>query len=241
MFDEDFIKQLAADKLVAGSKICERFWELDEQLRSDTARVRSYEKYLEAFAFAEVFVDANSLELDVPRLDQEYAPETNLRAIRAFFGQWRTNVEKEMAVRKRTTTYETAKQRYAQMFGKGVMYEFSDDDFSKVQNLLNRLRELLKKSTDFEEEHRVRLLKKLEALQVELHKKMSDFDKFWGFFIDSGIALRKFWENVEPFRDDVKEIMRIVCRTQAKAENVQKILPLNLLTDGGEGNDKNKS
>ena len=76
------------------------------------------------------------------------------------------------------------------------------------------------------------LLKKLEALQLELHKKMSNFDRFWGFFVDSGIAFRKFWENAEPFRNDVKEIMKIVCRTQAKAENVKDILPLNLLTDG---------
>lgn len=78
----------------------------------------------------------------------------------------------------------------------------------------------------------MRLLKKLEALQSELHKKMSNFDKFWGFFIDSGIALTKFWENAKPFRDDVKEIVQIVSRTQAKAENVQNLFPLNLLKSG---------
>ena len=122
------------------------------------------------------------------------------------------------------------------MFGKGVFYEFSDDDFSRVQTLLNGLRDLLTKSKDFEEDHRRRLLKRLEVLQSELHKKMSNFDKFWGFFIDSGIALTKFWENAKPFRDDIKEIIEIVSRTQAKAENVQKLFPLNLLKSG-DGSD----
>ena len=67
---------------------------------------------------------------------------------------------------------------------------------------------------------------------------MSNFDKFWGFFIDSGIAFNKFWKNAEPFIDDVKEIMQIVCQAQAKAENVKKFFPLNLLT-GKDGNCEN--
>lgn len=232
MFSEDFVKSLPGDALAASLGICKYFQARDSEFTNSDAKLSVYDDYLTALAFAEVFVGANSLHVGVPKLNYKLAPAKNLAVVIIFFNNWLESVQEELKVREKTGRYETAKQHYAHMFGKAFMYEFSDDDFKRVQKLLNTLRDLLTKSKDFEEEHRLRLLKKLEALQLELHKKMSNFDRFWGFFIDSGIAFRKFWENAEPFRNDVKEVMKIVCRTQAKAENVKNILPLNLLTDG---------
>ena len=225
MFDEKFIKELPRDILKAQYIICEHFIEFRDEV-PDEVRL---EVYLRAMAFAQVFVKIHSLAVRVPGLDHNLTHAQKIRQITRFFDSWRERINNELAQKQQTNDYETAKDYYASMFGKGVFYEFSDNDFSRVQTVLNNLRDLLTKSEDFEEDHRTRLLKKLEVLQSELHKKMSDFDRFWGFFIDSGIALTKFWENAKPFRDDVKEVFEIVSRTQAKAENVQKFLPLNLL------------
>jgi len=101
-----------------------------------------------------------------------------------------------------------------------------------MQTLINEMRNLIKKSKDFEEGHKKRLLKRLEKLQGELHKKMSNLDMFWGLIGDAGVVLGKFGEDAKPLVDRVGEILKIVCRTQAKAENIKNILPLNLLTDG---------
>ena len=233
MFDDEFIKKLPDDFLLASAQICDRFFECDAPCATDQKKmIESYEQYLDALAFAEVFYSVNSIKIAVPQLNHQLTAIKNILIIIDFFKQWNKRKELGLRARKGIDTYEGAKQQYAHLFGKGVSYEFSDDDFGRVQELLDRLRELLTKSEDFEEDHRFRMLKKLEALQRELHKRMSDFDKFWGFFIDSGIALSKFWVNAEPFIKGVKEILEIVCRTQAKAENVQKILPFNLLTDG---------
>jgi len=228
MFDEKFVKELPQDILKAQQIICEHFKELWDTTSGEDALTFC----LQAMAFAQVFVKIHSLDLKVPFLDHRINDSSKIRVVSNFFDNWKSNVEVKLKQLEQTDTYETAKDHYASMFGKGVFYEFSDDDFSRVQTLLNNLRDLLTKSKDFEEDHRTRLLKKLEALQSELHKKMSNFDKFWGFFIDSGIALTKFWENAKPFRDDIKEIVEIVSRTQAKAENVQKLFPLNLLKSG---------
>jgi len=229
MFDEKFVKELPQDILKAQQIIC-------EQYRKHTNMITGPEEYLtlclQAIAFAQVYVEIHSLDLKVPDLDLNLPYQAKVNQVNHFFDSWKATIDKKLKQTQQTDTYETAKDYYASMFGKGFFYEFSDDDFSRLQTLLNHLRDLLTKSKDFEEDHRTRLLKKLEALQSELHKKMSNFDKFWGFFIDSGIALNKFWENAEPFRNDVKELARIVCHAQAKAENVSKLLPFNLLQSG---------
>ena len=233
MFDEKFVKELPQDILKAQQIICNHFREIKDKYgtKADSVAI-----FLKAMAFARVFVEIHSLDLRVPDFDFNEHDITKIKRVDSFFNDWRISVNQKLKQIKDKGTYETAKDYYASMFGKGVFYEFSDDDFRRVQTLLNNLRDLLTKSEDFEEDHRTRLLKKLELLQSELNKKMSDFDRFWGFFIDSGIALTKFWENAKPFRDDIKEIIKIVSRTQAKAENVQKLFPLNLLKSG-DGSD----
>lgn len=229
MFDEKFVKELPQDILKAQHIICERF----QKFWHETTDEDKLPFCLQALAFVQVFVEIHSLEgLRVPSFDQKHPDKVKINRVFNFFNDWKSNIDLKLKQIQQADTYETAKDYYASIFGKGIFYEFSDDDFKKVQTLLNNLRDLLTKSKDFEEDHRTRLLKKLEALQSELHKKMSNFDKFWGFFIDSGIALTKFWENAKPFRDDIKEIVEIVSRTQAKAENVQKLFPLNLLKSG---------
>lgn len=225
MFDEEFVKQLPQNIIRAQHVICEHFKEFWGQISTE----QELNFALESMAFAQVFVEIHSLDLEVPNFDHNTDGSSKKTEVYNFFTLWGESVEKEYKRLQQANIYETAKDNYASMFGKGVFYEFSDDDFGRVQALLDNLRELLMKSEDFEEAYRVRLLKKLEALQSELHKKMSDFDRFWGFFIDSGIALTKFWENAQPFRNDIKEIVEIVSRTQAKAENIRKIFPLNLL------------
>jgi predicted metal-dependent hydrolase len=234
MFTEEFIKGLPDDPIRAGIEICKAFLQFVNTITTGTKRQYSdkYDAFLEAFAFAEIFIEANGIEIGVPDVNISSDRDFNCKVIIDFFQRWQGAATKEWEALNAKNALENARARYRHILGKGVIYEFSDEDFAKVQELVNRLREILTKSKDFEEEHRLRLLKKLETLQLELHKKMSNFDRFWGFFVDSSIAIRKFWENVEPFREDVKEIMRIVCKTQAKAENVQNFLPPGLLPEG---------
>jgi hypothetical protein len=51
--------------------------------------------------------------------------------------------------------------------------------------LINELRDELSKESELDEAHKQRLLKRLEALQKELHKKVSDLDHFCGLLGDS--------------------------------------------------------
>lgn len=84
----------------------------------------------------------------------------------------------------------------------------------------------------FDAKHKDRVLKRLEALQREVHKKMSNLDKLWSLVGDAGVALGKFGSDAKPFVDRIREIAQIVWRTQARAEELPSGTPLPLLTEG---------
>ncbi|MDP2127397.1 MAG: hypothetical protein Q8K97_08455 [Pseudohongiella sp.] len=103
---------------------------------------------------------------------------------------------------------------------KGFFYEFTDGDLQRIQQLINELRDQIVESTLFKEDHRRRLLKRLETLQSEIHKKMSDIDRIWGLVGDAGIAIGKFGEDAKPFVERIKELSQIAWKTQARAEEL---------------------
>ena len=105
---------------------------------------------------------------------------------------------------------------------KGFCYEFSSSDLSRVQQLIDELRSKISSSELFEKDHQQRLLRRLENLQIELHKKMSNMDILWGLVGDAGVAIGKFGEDAKPFVDRIKELTEIAWKTQAKAEKLPK-------------------
>lgn len=115
---------------------------------------------------------------------------------------------------------EKKRQEYSARFSNEFAYTFSDGDIKRIQELLNQLREFISEYKGFEEQHRRRLLKRLEKLQSELHKKVSDLDQFWGLVGDAGVALGKFGKDAKPIVDRIKEMTQIVWRTQSDAEGL---------------------
>lgn len=129
---------------------------------------------------------------------------------------------------------QSYKSQFRVNFNNVFSYEFSQGDLDRIQTLVNELREHVSKSGDFEDEHKRRLLSRLEKLQSELHKKMSDLDKFWGLIGDAGVAVGKFGNDVKPIVERIKEITEIVWRTQARAEELPSDSPLPKLEDKSE-------
>tara|TARA_R110000772_G_scaffold105596_1_gene207331 strand:- start:96 stop:899 length:804 start_codon:yes stop_codon:yes gene_type:complete len=103
---------------------------------------------------------------------------------------------------------------------KGFFYEFTDGDLDRIQELINDLRKEITASELFEDSHRRRLLRRLEAMQSEMHKKMSDVDRIWGLVGDAGIVIGKFGKDAKPFVDRIKELSQIAWKTQARAEEL---------------------
>jgi len=115
-------------------------------------------------------------------------------------------------------TKEVSSQ-YKNIFARKI-YSFSDEEYSSIQDHINNLRTKLQNSKDFDSNHKERLLKKLEELQKELHKKMSSFDKFLGGFLSVAHTLGLSAKEAKPFTDDVKDILDITLNAKSRGENL---------------------
>lgn len=120
---------------------------------------------------------------------------------------------------------ERLASRFRAVIGVSFTYEFSDGDLNRVQTLLNELRQLISETEQFEPSHQQRVLSRLENLQKELHKKVSDLDRFWGLVGDAGVMLEKLGNNAKPIVDRIREVTTIVWKTQGRAEQLSSNSP----------------
>ena len=99
---------------------------------------------------------------------------------------------------------EDQKTRFAALLGATFHYEFSNADIQRIQTLLNEMREFIVKNTQFSDDHRRRILERVEKLQREIHRRLSTVDLFWGLMGEAGVAVGKFGKDAKPFVDRVR-------------------------------------
>ncbi len=126
------------------------------------------------------------------------------------------------------------KNKFDNILTQNFIYEFSQGDLDRVQELVNELRDHITSSKLFEKKHKQRLLKRLEQIQKEIHKRVSDLDRLWGLIGDAGVAIGKFGNDAKPIVDRIKEITNIVWRTQSIAEELPSGMPTPLLKNDNE-------
>jgi hypothetical protein len=131
---------------------------------------------------------------------------------------------------KTTGTSKTRQDRFLALLGKSFAYTLSEADLRRIQTLVNELRNLITASDRFEDDHRRRVLERLEDLQRELHRRLSNLDRFYGLIGDAGVLLGKFGHDAKPFLDRIREIVEIVWRSQANAEQLPASAKPALLT-----------
>jgi len=224
MFSEEYLSELPNDPVLAAHKMCDYFFNEDEGIDRDNEN-DFYDDYIHAYAAIEAYMlssglDMTSLELGIVRTD-------NINAIRRFYQNVYSQLDKIVVNQSLTA----ARNKYQSRFGVGFFYQFSDGDLARIQELINELRHLLTDSEEFDANHKERLLKRLEALQSELRKKMSSLDKLWGLVGDAGIALGKFGREAKPLVERIREIAQITWRTQARSEELPSGTPLPLLKE----------
>jgi len=212
LYNEQFLHSLDEDPKVGLYAICKYF--MDARAGEQTG----LEEHFEAYALIEAFVTANGMEIEVPPLPTDR--QQRIQTIVNFIHNTQQELTQYIQSEEEQKLLQNFRGEFSAHIGKAFVYEFSDGDLDRIQDLLNEMRDLVSKSNIFEEKHRRRLLKRLERLQQELHKKQSDLDHFWGLVGDAGVALGKFGDDAKPFVDRIKEITNIVWRTQSRAEEL---------------------
>lgn len=229
-FDDDFIESLPEDIPSAIAEICKRYSEIRQRLPS------AQDKHLfvtEAFGLIAAYSEANSLGIDVPKIVGEQNADGKNAS--QFFTKLRSQSSQQMG----QNQLEQYKNIFTARLGKVFHYEFSEGDLKRIQDLINELRDLISASEDLEAKHKRRILNKLNKLQSEIHKSVSDLDTLYGSVIELSVLARIVGENLKPVVDRIRELMSIVWPTQARAFGLPSNAPFEL--PGQTKDDKSKN
>ncbi len=171
---------------------------------------------LEAFALVSSLSAANLISVDV------YEPEVsgNTNSVCTVILQYFNAIQSDLETQATALKLESLKRKFTAVITGGFGYEFTDGDIKRVQALINELRELLAADSSLDENHKKRLLLRLEALQKELHKKISNLNSFYSLLGDAGVVLGKLGTDAKPFIDRIREIVQIGWKAQARAEEL---------------------
>src|SRR5258708_39370408 len=219
-FPPRVLSNLPADNLEALAVLGVEFEKLDGHARQ---LPEHHDDYVEALSILRAFAMARDARVEpFPEIGPQR--HQNISSINNYFTQLRTTVRTELSRRHSRGYFESKTEEYIALFSKASVYEFPDPDFARVQSLVNELRELIRASSLISDEHKRRLLRKLEAMRGELHKKTNDIDRFWGFLGEAGIAMRKFGQDLAPISERVLELGGIVINVIFAREGI-KALP----------------
>jgi ribosomal protein S20 len=229
-FSEEFIHFVEVNPIVGIVDACKQIKTEAQSFSNNEWTEEAHELLWEGASFLDLVIATNDLHIDTvfPEATGEIA--TNCQIL----WQYILEIERLFAEHSLKLKVETYKSRYKTAFKATFAYEFSQGDFERIQTLVNELRDQIADNDNLENNHKQRLLKRLESLQSELHKRVSDLDRFWGMVGDAGVVVGKLGADAKPIVDRVKEIAEIVWKTQARTEE----LPSDSLNPM-IGNDKN--
>lgn len=229
-FSDDELANLPSDPLDAAEIICDRWEQFVKGDWSGTDPESLHNEFLRWFVLAQVFLESNKdiFGVAMPKLGVDMGD--NIKNIRSFFGNL-INVVSSLAIKRMTqNTVATYHAQIAAAMGQRLVFTFSDSDYSRMQKLINELRDLISKSEKIVDNHKTRLLRRLEQLQGEVHKTVGDVDRALGVILEVSAVARKIGEDMKPLSDRAREMAEIIMRVIASFQGFPR-LTLPDLTD----------
>ncbi|WP_156350894.1 hypothetical protein [Pseudomonas sp. EGD-AK9] len=228
--DESFVERMKVDTASAVVELCVETLRAVERASKWTAN--DYKILVDVYMFLSAAKEAGILLPGSPEVDVLDVTDRNGLCSRVQV--WLNELYSFYKGILDLGMLDSSRNHFRSMFGSVFSYEFSQGDVDRVQFLINELREKISVA-NLNEGHKQRLLVRLEKLQSELHKKISDLDRFWGLVGDAGVVMGKLGNDAKPIVDRIKEVADIVWRTQSRAEELPSGSEFPRLEDkGGE-------
>ena len=228
MFNDEYLDNLPNDPLLSLNEIVNKTIDHWSGF-APGSEIDDFDTFLEAHAIARALAE-NVKNFDFAAPDLKGSPNEMLACIIEYMEGVKASISTHLVELKMSQF----NARYSAKYGNIFAYEFSEGDLARIQTLINELRDVISESELFENEHKQRLMSRLERLQSEMHKKMADLDRFWGLVGDAGVAMAKLGENAKPIVDRIREISNIVWRTQSRAEELPSDTPMDMISKGEE-------
>ena len=189
--------------------------------------------FLQCLALARAVMNKFQIDPTYDEIDLSNDAVNNVANIIQRFNDWKNVMRGSFSAK----NYDNYLRKFEAELGTGFFYELSDDDISEIQEHINKLRSLISETEVLDEDHRRRLLRRLEKLQAELHKRISDFDLYYGMAFEFYVLFKKYGEGMSPIRNKFNEILRIVFRSHSEREQLPAGEELPLLPTDANNND----
>lgn len=216
LFNEEFISSLREDPVNGAVKICQEIFDALDLENHQGWYEKDFETLIEGYSLLAALIESKSLPITI----EHPIIGANTSEDCSNIYQFVTDVKSTLRAEASRLKIESLKHKFQTSLDGEFVYEFSQGDLDRVQVLLNQLRDLIRASKDLEAEHQQRLLRRLEKLQSEIHKKVSDVDRFWGLIGDAGVVIGKLGNDAKPIVDRIREITDIIWQTQSRAEEL---------------------
>tara|TARA_R110002049_G_scaffold123611_1_gene278853 strand:+ start:808 stop:1509 length:702 start_codon:yes stop_codon:yes gene_type:complete len=216
-FDKDFIEKVEQSPVVGLVEACRVA--IAAQARMDNGENWTDEEHdllWDASTFVDLVLKSNKLDVGIKIPKPSIEIGENCVSLRMYL----QSVEEALRAKATELKVDSLRNRYSTALKYSFSYEFTQGDLERVQFLINEIRSHVSQVDGLDEDHRQRLLKRLENLQAELHKRVSDLDRFWGLVGDAGVVLGKLGKDAKPIVERIREIAEIVWKTQARTEEL---------------------
>ena len=225
MLTDDTVADILRDPVPGAMRLC-------NIITDSLGRTSSEEEVdtivIDAYAMLKVLCDLNGWKVTL----DDIAPGAQTDWSKIFSSIVELlNILKE---HKEVNIYLEAKNRYSIAAGAQRTFELTDGDLTRIQELINKLRHEIDATSVLPEDHKRRLQAKLERLQTELHKRMSDYDRAYGILIDGIVLVQKFGESVKPITALIRELGNLFWRSHSRAEQLPGDAILQIPTDSDE-------
>src|SRR5680860_803796 len=171
LFDEAFVQNVSEEPISGILKVVDLV-NAHTHFEDGQWGEEDYDVFIEGYGLVITVIESFGLVTSIDPIEfSGYLDEDSSKLYR-FFGALR----KEFQEQATNLRLSYIKNHFSGTLGRTFAYEFSKGDLDRIQFLINELRDQIAKSPLIEADHKRRLIKRLETLQKELHKRMSDVD-----------------------------------------------------------------
>lgn len=220
IFKKEFIESLSKDDLLALRSICNEYNVfIDNYSYAIEKSVEVFfgehsEEYMDALAFIEAFFESRNMPLFGVDMNQ---PPQNIAKV--FHHQLR-NLCNDVQSQIRQINFLKDKENYRLSLESGFYYEFSEGDVDAIKKSIKELKEKIEVCDKLSEDHKARVLKKLNDLDSEINIKMTTLDKAYVLISEASILIYKLEKEAKPYVQIIKKIINLIWRAEARAEGL---------------------
>lgn len=215
IFSDEFIDKVPIDLIDGVVFICRAFFNNVNGFKNGPYAV---DELSSAHAILFNYLKSNGVEPgDAPSFQQNR--EKLLKEVSEYFRPIYNQYDARRKERDARLKFEKINAHVASKFGNYIIYELTDNQIKEIQALIDALRNKISDCDELEDYHRQRLLKKLEKLQSELHKKMTDFDRYYGLVVETNLLYQNFKE-AHPLYQIAIKMANIVLETMTIANGL---------------------